>query len=129
MAHEEKRRYVRHYFSLSETLKFQIQLANGTPHTWPATLLCLGGGGLGFVIPRHLTAGIRKGSQIRIASEHMPQDLSLIHGLLCEVVYILDNDTSIYLSFGCHFIRITKAKRERVIANVTARNHAIIAAK
>jgi hypothetical protein len=126
MAHEEKRRYARHYFVLSDALQFQVTAPSGAPQAWPATLLCLGGGGLGFVVQRHLAAGLVQGSRIRVKAEQLPTEINLIHDLECEVVYVLDNDLSVFLSYGCQFARIAKAHRARLIDWVNARNQRVL---
>ncbi|HLP62161.1 MAG TPA: PilZ domain-containing protein [Candidatus Deferrimicrobium sp.] len=110
----EKRECARVFFTLEEDITATVSSHQNDIQSIPVTILSLSAGGVSFLGNRYKLPGIAEGEQLTLTALHFPQPLGTIDNIKVVIIYILDFQHNVRLSFGCEFIDIPGSLAEKI---------------
>jgi c-di-GMP-binding flagellar brake protein YcgR len=110
----EKRERARVFFTLEEDITAVVSSHGTNVQSIPVTILSLSAGGVSFLGNRYKFTGISEGDKLTLSKFNFPQPLGTIENLKVDVIYILDFQHNVRLSFGCEFIDIPGSLSEKI---------------
>lgn len=110
----ERRRYKRAYFSKQDSLVGILKLSDYHEASLTADVKDLSEGGIGFALKRDLNHKIVPGNRLTIKKIQGTDHLGFINNLKMKVIWILDIDELEYVGFGCEFLGMPQAAREKI---------------
>jgi len=110
----ERRRYKRVFFSNQDDLTGILKLSDNREAFLTAFVKDLSEGGLGFAVKRDQKNKIIAGSQLTIKKIRGSEHLGFITDLKLEVIWVLDFDGLEHVGFGCRFLDMPQAFREKI---------------
>lgn len=117
----EKRERTRVFFTLDEDITATVSSHETAVQSIPVTVLSLSAGGLSFLGNRYKLPGIAEGEQLTLTALNFPQPLGTIDNIRVVIVYILDFQHNVRLSFGCEFVDIAGSLAEKIEEFVQSR--------
>lgn len=110
----EKREYARVFFTLEEDITATVSSHETTVQSIPITILSLSAGGLSFLGNRYKLPEIAEGEQLTLTALNFPQPLGIIDNVKVVIIYMLDFQHNVRLSFGCEFVDIPVSLAEKI---------------
>jgi len=110
----ERRRYKRVFFSNQDDLTGILKFSGNHEVFLTAFIKDLSEGGLGFAVKRDQKNKIITGSQLTIKKIRGSKHLDFITDLNLEVIWVFDCDELEHVGFGCRFLDMPKAFREKI---------------
>ena len=110
----ERRRYTRAYFSKHDELAGILKLSDNHEKLLNVTVKDLSENGVGFAVKRDEKSKIIGGSQLTIQKIQGSESLGFITEVKLEVIWVLDCDELEYVGFGCRFLDMPQALREKI---------------
>ncbi|MCX6581728.1 MAG: PilZ domain-containing protein [Candidatus Aminicenantes bacterium] len=110
----EKRERARVFFTLEEDITAEVSSHETAAQSIPVTVLSLSSGGVSFLGNRYKLPGIAEGEQLTLTALNFPQPLGTIDNIRVVIIYILDFQHNVRLSFGCEFVDIPGPLAEKI---------------
>lgn len=110
----EKRECARVFFTLEEDITATVSSREHTVQSIPVTILSLSAGGLSFLGNRYKLPEIAEGEQLTLTALNFPKPLGTIDNIKVNIIYILDFQHNVRLSFGCEFVGIPVSLAEKI---------------
>jgi hypothetical protein len=109
-AAEEKRRFHRIFFSLTDGVAGTFTFVNLIKGTLTAYIINLSEGGVGLVHPKEKDEKkIEKGEALVLTQISGIQGLEPLINIEAEIKWVLDNPSLEFFGFGCEFVRMPES--------------------
>ncbi len=116
----ERRRYKRVFFSGRDDLTGILKLSDNHEEFLTVFVKDLSEVGLGFAVKRDQKDKIITGSQLTLKKIQGSEHLGFITDWKLEVIWVLDCDELENVGFGCRFLDMPQAVREKIRDHVKA---------
>lgn len=102
------------FFTLEEGINATITSHKDKALSIPITLLSLSAGGLSFMGNRYKLPKIAEGDRVTLTAVTTPLPLGPIDQLEADIVYVLDFQHNVRLSFGCRFTGLPLSQTKKI---------------
>ena len=117
---QERRRYKRVFFSGQDDLAAILKISDNHEEFLTVFVKDLSEVGLGFAVKRDQKDKIITGSQLTLKKIRGSEHLGFITDWKLEVLWVLDCDELEHVGFGCRFLDMPQAVREKIRDHVKA---------
>ena len=110
----ERRRYKRVFFPNQDESASILKFCDGHEEFLTVIVKDLSEGGLGFAVKRNNIDNLITGTQLAIKKIQGSDNLGFLTDLKLEVIWVLDCDEFEHVGFGCRFLDVPQALREKI---------------